>query len=70
VPLPTVTWGIAGKNAAGKSCMTEISLNPKIVFNSIQPDIETLQKMQKISHDHCFIANTLNAKININILVL
>lgn len=62
--------GIVGKNASGKYCITEIILNPKILFHRLEPDMITLQKMQEKAHDNCFIANSLNAKIKINIQLL
>jgi organic hydroperoxide reductase OsmC/OhrA len=60
--------GITGNNEKGKKCITEINLNPKIIFNALhQPDSAMLNKMREKAHDNCFISNTLNARLNINI---
>lgn len=64
------TTGITGKNERGKNCITEIHLNPRVTFAAHIPDPATLNKMQEKAHDYCFISNTVNAYLKINIQIL
>lgn len=59
--------GVLGNDSSGKMGITEIKLNPTITFEGIQPHESMLQKMQQRAHDNCFIANSVSAKIIINI---
>jgi peroxiredoxin-like protein len=59
--------GISGRNEKGKKSVTEITLNPQVVFAEKSPDQETLHAMQEKAHDNCFISNSINAKVTINI---
>jgi organic hydroperoxide reductase OsmC/OhrA len=63
--------GISGKNEKGKNCITEITLNVKVIFNDTNTfDSETINKIRDKAHEYCFISNTVNARLNINIQVL
>lgn len=60
--------GITGKNAQGKNCITEITLKPRVTFSSAhRPAAETLSRMREKAHEHCFISNSINALLNIDL---
>lgn len=60
--------GITDKNEHGKICVTKITLRPKIKFSgSILPDDNTINKMREKAHENCFISNSLNSKVSIEI---
>jgi ferredoxin-NADP reductase/organic hydroperoxide reductase OsmC/OhrA len=59
--------GISGRNEKGKNSVTEITLNPLIIFAEKQPDKETLHAMQEKAHENCFISNSIASKVSINI---
>lgn len=58
---------VMGKNDDGKIAILSITLSPKIIFggNNI-PNEEMLKQLHKISHENCFLANSIKTKININ----
>ncbi|MBX3709512.1 MAG: OsmC family protein [Gammaproteobacteria bacterium] len=60
--------GKTGKNEKGKNCITEINLNIKVTFSGThKPDSTALNKMRDKAHEYCFISNTINSSLTINI---
>ncbi|MEM8737608.1 MAG: OsmC family protein [Planctomycetota bacterium] len=58
--------GVLGKIDGGKMAVTAVTLRPKIRFGGDQtPGPEALSAMHEKSHEHCFIANSVNAEISI-----
>ena len=58
--------GIMEKNAAGKMAITHITLKPHVVFSGEkQPDQQTIDALHHLSHEHCYIANSINAEVMI-----
>jgi len=56
--------GIMDKNADGKMAITRIALRPRVVFSGEKrPSDEEIDELHEISHDECFIANSLKAEI-------
>jgi organic hydroperoxide reductase OsmC/OhrA len=55
--------GVMAKNERGKLAITQVTLHPKIVFAGEQPDAETLAKIHHLSHEECFIANSVTTEI-------
>ena len=56
--------GIMEKNAEGKIAMTRITLRPKIVFSGEhRPTQDEVDRMHHLSHEQCFIANSLKTDI-------
>jgi len=56
--------GEMGKNAAGKMAMTRIALRPVIAFaGTAPPGAEELEAIHHEAHDKCYIANTLNCEV-------
>ncbi len=57
--------GVLGKNAEGRSAVTEITLRPKVVFAGTAPDTEALHALHASSHRACTIGNSVNAHVKI-----
>lgn len=52
------------KNTEGKMCVTQITLQPKVVFDSAEPvSLDKVRELHAKAHKHCFIANSLNTKM-------
>jgi organic hydroperoxide reductase OsmC/OhrA len=57
-----------GKNAKGQMSVTKIDLHPVVEFDAgFEVSADALQKMHDRAHRYCFIANTLDASVEINI---
>jgi len=55
-----------GKNTEGKMCVTHITLRPKVEFDGAEPvSIEKVNELHAKAHKHCFIANSVSAKVAI-----
>lgn len=60
--------GTVGKNAHGRNCVTDITLTPWVKFSGAkQPDTAMLNHMREKAHEHCFISNSVNARLTIDI---
>jgi len=52
------------KNGEGKMCVTKITLHPKVVFDTAEPvSVEKINELHAKAHKHCFIANSIAAKV-------
>jgi organic hydroperoxide reductase OsmC/OhrA len=55
--------GVMEKNAEGKVAITRITLRPHVVFSGARlPSPAELEALHHISHERCFIANSLKAE--------
>ncbi len=63
-------FGVLGNDEKGKMSMTEVSLNPIIKFEGIQPNDAVLVKIREKAHANCFIANSVNSIIHITIKLI
>ena len=54
------------KNAEGKLAVTRVSLRPKIKFAGEPPAPEELAKLHELSHQQCFLANSVRTAITID----
>ena len=57
--------GVMAKNANGKLAITQVTLHPKITFAGETPDAETLDRIHHLSHEECFIANSVTTEITV-----
>ncbi|HEY0677354.1 MAG TPA: OsmC family protein [Chitinophagaceae bacterium] len=58
--------GILEKNETGKMRMSVINLFPKIEFTGEKlPSVEEINEIHHMSHERCYIANSLNSQINV-----
>ena len=61
--------GIMAKDNEGNMAMTQVTLRPKVeFFSDKQPCLAQLEKMHHLSHQQCFIANSVKSQIVIDIL--
>ncbi len=62
--------GTLSENKNGKMAVTQVVLRPKIVFSGERiPTREQLEKMHHISHENCFIANSVETEVTTEIIV-
>lgn len=58
--------GFLNKNEQGKLAITEIKLNPNIVFSGDkQPSAEDIKTIHEKAHKECFLANSVTSKISV-----
>lgn len=59
--------GHLDKNEQGKIAITGVDLNPRVAFApGVAVDAAALKKLHDSAHDHCFIANSITARVTIN----
>ena len=57
-----------GENSKGQMIVNQIDLNPKVSFdNGFEISEEEMAKMHDRAHRYCFIANTLDKAVEVNI---
>ena len=60
--------GLMEKDQSGKISMTKVTLRPKVVFGGDRaPSKEELEKMHHLSHEQCFIANSVKTQVTTDI---
>ena len=58
--------GILGKDKDGKLVMTQVTLNPRVVFNGkTTPSQEQIEELHHLAHEECYIANSVKTSITI-----
>jgi organic hydroperoxide reductase OsmC/OhrA len=57
--------GFMEKNARGKLAVTRVDLDPKIIFDGEPPGAAAIRKIHHLSHQECFIANSVNTEIRV-----
>jgi len=57
--------GFMAKNSQGRLAITRVDLHPDIVFDGDSPGREIIQKIHHLSHQECFIANSVNTEIRV-----
>jgi organic hydroperoxide reductase OsmC/OhrA len=61
--------GVLGKNGDGKLAMTKATLKPKVIFNNkTLPSGEQVDKLHRLAHEKCFIANSVKTKVVIMVI--
>jgi organic hydroperoxide reductase OsmC/OhrA len=60
--------GYMEKNAEGKVVITKVLLRPKATYSGEQiPDREQVEKIHHVSHEECFIANSVKTEVTIEV---
>jgi len=60
--------GIMDKNASGKQAITRIHLRPQESYSGAkQPTLQEREELHYMAHEHCYIANSINAEVIIEI---
>ena len=57
--------GVMGKDERGRLAVTQVRLNPVIVWEGKQPAPEELRELHHKAHEACFIANSFRGDIAI-----
>lgn len=57
--------GVMAKNADGRLAITQVTLRPKIAFAGPAPNAATLEKLHHLSHQECFIANSVTTEVTV-----
>lgn len=58
--------GVLRKNEEGKLAMTQVTLKPKVIFDTKHaPSPEQIQELHHSAHEKCFIANSVKTEITI-----
>ncbi|EGQ7678926.1 OsmC family peroxiredoxin [Vibrio parahaemolyticus] len=61
--------GVLSKNSEGRAAVTKVVLRPHIVFSGDKiPNKEQLTKMHHLSHENCFIANSVKTEVITDII--
>lgn len=59
--------GVVTKNETNKMWVSTVTLNPKIAFSGEKmPSPEDLDKLHHLSHENCFIANSVKTAVVVN----
>lgn len=57
--------GHLARNDQGKLAMTKVILRPKVKFSGDKkPTAEQIEKIHELSHERCFIANSVKTKVS------
>lgn len=58
--------GVLAKNDDGKLAMTHVTLRPAVSFSGDRlPDASAIDRMHALSHQECFIANSVRTEITV-----
>jgi organic hydroperoxide reductase OsmC/OhrA len=57
--------GVMAPNEQGRLAITEVTLHPRIVWAGAEPDAATIDRMHHLSHQECFIANSVTTRITV-----
>jgi organic hydroperoxide reductase OsmC/OhrA len=58
--------GVLEKGAKGKLWMARVTLSPRVTFSSgVNVNAATLDELHHLSHEECFIANSVNTEITV-----
>jgi organic hydroperoxide reductase OsmC/OhrA len=56
--------GVMGKNSAGKTAVTRVTLHPSVTFSGANvPTPREIDELHHKAHDECFIANSVTTDI-------
>jgi organic hydroperoxide reductase OsmC/OhrA len=55
--------GVMAKNEAGRVAITQVTLHPVITFAGEAPDEAALERLHHLSHQECFIANSVTTEV-------
>ena len=57
--------GFLEKSDQGRLAITRVELSPQIQFNGSQPEKDVLKNIHRLSHEQCFIANSINTQVTV-----
>lgn len=60
--------GVMDQDARGRISMTEVTLNPKVLFSGDKmPSLDDIRQVHEAAHEACFIANSVRAEVSIDL---
>ena len=60
--------GYMGKNEAGRTAITRVTLEPKVAFSGEAiPTAAELEKLHHRAHDLCYIANSVKTEVTVRV---
>lgn len=61
--------GIMDKNENGQMAMTSVTLRPRVIFSDLHtaPGQDEVRELHALAHKRCFLANSVQSKINISL---
>lgn len=63
--------GVLEEDSQGRMSITRVTLRPRIVFSGDrQPSRVQLEKLHHMSHENCFIANSVKTEITTEIIMI
>ena len=58
--------GVMGRNAAGKTAMLRVTLQPRVRFSGERlPSSSEIQHLHQRAHEECFIANSVRTEVRV-----
>jgi len=57
--------GFMARNAEKRVAITRVVLRPKITWGGEPPDQDKLDQLHENAHKHCFVANSVTTKIEV-----
>jgi organic hydroperoxide reductase OsmC/OhrA len=57
--------GYLEKNNRGRLAITHVELSPVVCFSDRQPEADELRQIHRLSHEQCFIANSIRTRVSI-----
>ena len=57
--------GAMGRNAEGRTAMTQVTLRPKVVFAGDGPSETQLDALHNQAHEECFIASSVKTDVRV-----
>ena len=57
--------GVIEEDSDGNLAMTRVTLNPTIIYSGKQPTDDAVQKIHHLSHQQCFLANSVKTKVTV-----
>jgi organic hydroperoxide reductase OsmC/OhrA len=58
--------GFMNRNDDKRVAITRVVLRPKITWGNEPPNRERLDELHHQAHEHCFVANSVTTKIEVN----
>ena len=57
--------GLMARDGSGRLAMTEVTLQPRVLFADPAPDAAELERLHHAAHEACFIANSVRTEVRV-----
>jgi len=55
--------GVLSRSAEGKLAITQVTLNPVVVFAGRRPSPQEFERLHELAHEECFIASSVKTEL-------